>query len=247
MNDIGRILGILAVDGYYQCAGVSKNGFRCKRQIKGKAYCHSHDMQLVEAQPTSAAEAPLTIKAETPSVVEAPLTMNDVTAKIPNLLPTGYYQCAGISKTTSRCKRLIKTKSYCHSHSMQLLDAISHNNDNKDLVTRTITQVRSHKGPIDNKLADIRDSLLHRRHWTETHVNNFENLLRNIKKGPLRAEERDHGVNALVPQFDHVYVCRGHTKVGRSCRNRTVGGFYCRHHDPSRITAGDVEMAFAAI
>ena len=181
---------------------------------------------------------------EPKSVTEGNLTMNNITAKIPHLLPHGYYQCAGQSASHSRCRRHIKNASYCHSHSTQLLEAISHN---KNFVTRTIMQLKTHKGPIEDKIAEIACESLLCRHWTKTHVKNFENLLRNIKKGPLRAEERDQGVHALVPRWDRVYVCRGRTQVGRSCSLKTVGAFYCRHHDPSRITAGDVEMAFAAI
>ncbi len=109
-------------------------------------------------------------------------------------------------------------------------------------------EVRSHKGPmIEDKLAEITCECLLSRHWDKIHVSNFEGLLRNIKRGPLEASERDQGCHALVPKFDHLYICRGRSKGNRSCRVKIVGGFYCRHHDPSRITAGDVEMAFAAI
>ena len=178
------------------------------------------------------------------SVTEGNLTMNDITAKIPHLLPHGYYQCAGQSTSHSCCRRQIKNASYCHSHSTQLLEAISHN---KKLVAKTIIQLKTHKGPIEDKIAEIACEFLLCRHWTKTHVKSFENLLRNIKKGPLRAEERDQGIHALVPRWDRVYVCRGRTQVGRSCNVKTVGAFYCRYHDPLRITAGDVEKAFAAI
>ena len=191
--------------------------------------------------------APRRTESEPTSAAETPLTLNEVLAKIANLLPEGYYECAGISKDTSRCKRQVKNKTYCHSHDRQLLDAISRNNNDKEFVTKAIIQIKSHNGPIDNKLADIRDALLLCRKWSETHVGNFSNLLRNIKKGPLEASERDQGPHALVSRSDHVYVCRGRTKDGKSCHNKTVGRFYCWRHDPEKITAEEVQMAFASI
>ena len=190
---------------------------------------------------------PRRTKSESTSAAETSPTMNDILAKIANLLPEGYYKCAGISKNTSRCRHHVKNKTYCHSHEKQLLDAISHHNNDKEFVTRAITQIKNHNGPIDNELADIRNALLLCRKWSETHVNNFENLLRNIKKGPLETSERDQGPHSLVPKIDHVYVCRGRTKVGKSCHNKTVGRFYCWRHDPEKITAEEVQMAFASI
>ena len=169
--------------------------------------------------------------------------MNDITAKIPNLLPPGYYRCAGISKTYSRCRRHVKNKTYCHSHDIQLLYAISHH---KTFVPKTIVEVKSHKGPIEDKLAEIRAYLLSR-NWAMIHVDNFEGLLRNIRKWPLEASERDQGLHALVPRWNHRYVCRGRTKGNRCCRGKIVGRFYCGRHDRLRIRAGDVEMAFAAV
>ena len=224
-----------------QCAGTTDLGSRCKRRIKGKNYCHSHIDQEVKAESPSATEA------EVPSAAHAPRTMNNILANIPNLQLTGYYQCAGICKTTLRCKRHLENRTYCHDHHKQLLDAVSHNNDDKAFVARTIAQIKNHNGPIDDKLADIRASLLLCRKWSETHVNNLVNLLRNIKKVPLETSERVQGPHAPVPMFDYVYKCRGHTRVGRRCCNRVVGAFYCRHHDPERGMARDVEMAFAAI
>ena len=169
--------------------------------------------------------------------------MNDVTAKIPNLLPHGYYQCAGVSRKDSRCRRHVRNKAYCHSHDMQLLEAVSRD---KDIVKKSITQVKAHKGPMEDQLAEIRDDLLCR-HWAWIHVNNFAGLLSNIRKGPLQASERDQGCHALVPRFNRLYVCRGRTKVDKCCRVRVVGTHYCSRHNPSQITAGDVEMAFAEI
>ena len=127
---------------------------------------------------------------------------------------------------------------------MQLLDAITLD---KAIVTRTITQIKAHKGPIDQKLAEAHQHLLRRRHWAKIHVNNFEFLLRNIRKGPLETSERDQGRHALVPRFDRLYVCRGRTKVNKCCRVKTVGAFYCGIHDLGKVRADDVEMAFAEI
>ena len=79
------------------------------------------------------------------------------------------------------------------------------------------------------------------------HINNFEHLLRSIRKGPLEASERDQGRHALVPRFDRLYVCRGRTKVGKCCRGKIVGAFYCRIHDTGKVRVDDVEMAFAEI
>ena len=114
-------------------------------------------------------------------------------------------------------------------------------------------QVKAHKGltSIDNKLAEIRNYLLTQRLWFRLQVDSFGYLLRNIKEGPLRTLEREReseqGVHTETPRDDTTYVCRGRTKVGRACRNKTVGKFYCRFHDPLRIMAGDVESAFAAV
>ena len=171
-------------------------------------------------------------------------TMNDIAAKIPNLLPSGYYQCAGISKTHSRCKRHIKNKIYCHSHDIQLLHAIVY--QNKNFVKNTIIDIKSHRGPIEAKMVEIR-AYLFNRHWATIHADNFEALLRNIRKGPLEKSERDQGRHALVPRWNRKYVCLGRNRFGGYCRKRIVGGFYCGRHDTGRIRAGDVEMAFAAI
>lgn len=79
------------------------------------------------------------------------------------------------------------------------------------------------------------------------------NIGRNIRLRETEgnSEEEDigtyQGVHAEAPQSDHTYVCRGRTKVGRSCCKKTVGKFYCRYHDPLRIMAGDMETAFAAM
>ena len=214
----------------HQCRGTTKKGSRCKRFLRGKFFCHDHNVHPPVTEPISTAEAPL--------------TMNDITAKIPNLLRSGYYRCAGMSTIDSRCERRIKGEAYCHFHATQLLYYVRRD---KSIVTRTIMQVKAHKGPIDDNLAEIREYLLTQGLWLRMQVDNFENLLRNITKGPLRALERDQGVYTEAPQSDHTYVCRGRTKVGRSCRNKTVGKFYCRYHDPLRIMAGDVEIAFAAV
>ena len=195
-----------------------------------------------KALPSSRAATSSNTPAST-SVAENILTMNDVTAKIPNLLPHGYYQCAGVSRKDSRCRRHVRNKAYCHSHDMQLLEAVSRD---KDIVKKSITQVKAHKGPMEDQLAEIRDDLLCR-HWAWIHVNNFAGLLSNIRKGPLQASERDQGCHALVPRFNRLYVCRGRTKVDKCCRVRVVGTQYCSRHNPSQITAGDVEMAFAEI
>ncbi len=180
---------------------------------------------------------------ELTSVADGILTMNDVIAKIPNLLPSGYYQCAGVSRKCSRCRRHVKNKAYCHSHDIQLREAVGHD---KDLVQKTIMEVKAHKGPIEDTLAELRDHLLGR-NWAKIHVNNFEGLLRNIRKGPLEVSERDQGRHALVPRFDRLYVCRGRTKSNKYCRIKTVGAHYCGRHNPSKITANDVEKAFASI
>lgn len=196
-----------------------------------------------KAPPSS--RSPPTIKTPClPSPISSIPTMNTLTSRIPKLLPLGYYQCSGISKAHSRCNRHVKNKPYCHSHDIQLLDAIRHD---KDIVTRTITQVRSHKGPFDDKLADIRDSLLRRRHWAKIHIDNYEALLRNIRKGPLEKSERDQGLSAMVPRWGRRYICRGRGRDGPCCQRRVVGGIWCWGHDRGRITSGDVERAFASI
>ena len=254
MNSITSQIPSLLPSGYYQCTGITKTGSRCKRNVKGRGYCHSHAMQPLKPEPTSAVPRPETtspvLETEPTSAAEAPLTtMNSIISRIPNLLSPGYYQCAGISKNGSRCKWHVKDSAYCHFHDMQLLEAISHSQADKDVVIRMITQVRSrrqkgepmHEDPL---LADVRDSL---RHWAPLHVSNFSNLLLNITKGPLESSERNQDPHAVVPKFNHSYLCRGRTKLGRSCRMRTVGGFYCRHHDPSGISGCDMAMAFASI
>ena len=107
-------------------------------------------------------------------------------------------------------------------------------------------EVKAHKGPLEDKLAEIRAYLLSRS-WNRIHIDNFEGLLRNIRKGPLERSERDQGLNALVPRWNRRYVCRGRNRFGGYCRSKIVGGHYCGRHDRSRIRAGDVEMAFAEI
>ena len=146
-NEITAKIPDLLPDGYYQCTGISKTGFRCKRHVKGKTYCHSHAMQPLKPEPTSA--VPKTDPTSSAAESEAPLTVNNIISRIPNLLPSGYYQCAGISKNGSRCKWHVKDNAYCLFHDTQLLEAISHRHADKDVVVRMITQVRSHrsKGP----------------------------------------------------------------------------------------------------
>lgn len=243
-----------------QCGGTTKKGLRCKRRVKDKSFCHDHAFQPLQPETTSAVPKPeptspvLVASPRSPTESEAPLlTMNCITSRIPNLLPRGYYQCAGISKNGSRCKWHVKDNTYCHFHETQLLDAISHSQADKDVVIRKITQVlrsrRQNGGHLqeDNILSEIRESLLRRHKWALVHIDNFSNLLLNITKGPLEPSERTQGSHAEVPKSNHSYLCRGRTKLGRSCRIRTTGGFYCRHHDPSGISGCDVAMAFASI
>ena len=179
------------------------------------------------------------------------LTMKSITSRIANLLPSGYYQCAGVSRNGTRCNWHVKDSAYCHFHDTQLLDAISRSQADKDVVIRIITQQgrnrRQNVHLLEDTLSEIRKSLLTRHNWSLIHIDNFSNLLLNITKGPLEPSERTQGPHAVVPKPNHSYLCRGRTKLGRSCRIRTTGGFYCRHHDPSGISGCDVAMAFASI
>ena len=146
-NEITAKIPDLLPDGYYQCTGISKTGYRCKSQVKEKTYCHYHDKQHLK--PNTTTQDPKTDPTSSAAESEAPLTVNNIISRIPNLLPSGYYQCAGISKNGSRCKWHVKDNAYCLFHDTQLLEAISHRHADKDVVVRMITQVRSHrsKGP----------------------------------------------------------------------------------------------------